>query len=189
MSDPKEYEPDPSPESGEGPPTPSGERSVWRSPSVMVAALVMLAGLGFWVFGSLGNGREIEDSPGDMGAASLLDSHGYGEAATETDGPGVTPAAPVAFRLGAGYLGGFFLGWAFRRFIRLTLLISGGLVAILALFQGLGWFEVNWSTVGNHLQMSLAWVQGEAGSFKAFLVGYLPSAGAATAGMVVGFRR
>jgi uncharacterized membrane protein (Fun14 family) len=86
-------------------------------------------------------------------------------------------------------LGGFFLGWGFRKFIKLSFLIAGGLVAMLAVFQGLGWFEVNWPAVENHLQMSLAWVHGQAGSFKTFVTGYLPSAGAATAGMVVGFRR
>jgi uncharacterized membrane protein (Fun14 family) len=165
------------------------ESSVWRSPSVLIAAVVMLAGLGIWIFSTIRSDQETGHAPRGAGTSALTDSRAYGDEEVEPEEDILEPISPVAFRLGAGYLGGFFLGWAFRKFIKLTVLIAGGLVAMLAVFQGLGWFEVNWPAVENHLQMSLAWVHGQAGSFKTFVTGYLPSAGAATAGMVVGFRR
>ena len=183
-----ENEPRPPKESGDSTPTPTGERPLWRSPSVIVAAVFMLAGLGFWVYGAATGKGGDDVVSGSASASSFMDSNSDGVEQGESEGS-LEPISPVTFRLGAGYLGGFFLGWALRKFIKLTLLIAGGLVVMLAVFQGLGWFEVNWPAVENHLQMSLAWIQGEAGSFRMFITGYLPSAGAATAGMVVGFRR
>lgn len=150
----------------------------------------MLAGLGIWIVKGLG--ADVEGSPSPAGLderSSLMESRGTGSAETQAESEAVSPVSPVAFRLGAGYLGGFFLGWALRKFITLTLLAVGALVALLALFQGLGWFEVNWSAVDEHLEMSLGWVHGQAGSLKTFVTGYLPGAGAATAGLFVGFRR
>ena len=124
-----------------------------------------------------------------VGATAFMDSGSSSETDTTTDSGALTPMSPAVFRLGAGYLGGFFLGWSLRKFIKLSLLVAGGLVVMLAAFQGLGWFEVNWPAVEDHLQLSLSWLQGQAGSFKTFVTGYLPSVGAGTAGLVVGFRR
>jgi len=177
--------PDPSTEQPAGAPRP-----VWRSPSVLVAALVMLIGLGVWLIDVIGGEPQSEpDSAGMDGMSSLTDSQRTYPGSDDAGSDARTPVSPVAFRLGAGYLGGFFLGWAFRKFITLTLVAAGGLVALLALFQGLGWFEVNWGAVEGHLKLALMWVQGQAGSFKTFVTGYLPSAGAASAGLFVGFRR
>jgi uncharacterized membrane protein (Fun14 family) len=164
------------------------KRPIWQSPSVWVAAVLMMLGLGLWGVEAITGGEEEGTTPsGFDGTTSLLESRS--QTGEETDSDGLAPMSPAVFRLGAGYLGGFFLGWSLRKFIKLTLLVAGGLVVMLAAFQGLGWFEVNWPAVEEHLQLSLSWLQGQASTFKTFITGYLPSAGAGTAGLVVGFRR
>ena len=45
------------------------------------------------------------------------------------------------------------------------------------------------TSIEGHVRDSLAWLQGEAGAIKHFVTGYLPSAGAAAAGVFLGFRR
>jgi uncharacterized membrane protein (Fun14 family) len=165
-------------------------RSIWQTPSVWVAAALMVIGLGLWAVQSLTEGEAEAMTPSDAaGATAFMESRSSSEVEEPADSGGLTPMSPAVFRLGAGYLGGFFLGWSLRKFIKLTLLVAGGLVVMLAAFQGLGWFEVNWPAVEEHLQLSLSWLHGQAGSFKTFVTGYLPSAGAGTAGLVVGFRR
>ena len=165
-------------------------RPIWKSPSVLVAALVMLIGLGIWLVDVIGGEPQLKpESAGMDGMSSLTDSRRTSQDPADAESDARTPVSPAAFRLGAGYLGGFFLGWALRKFITLTLLAAGGLVALLALFQGLGWFEVNWGAVDEHLKLALTWIHGQAGSFKTFVTGYLPGAGAASAGLFVGFRR
>lgn len=164
-------------------------RPVWQTPSVWVAAALMLAGLGLWVVQSLAGGDEAPAPSDAAGATAFMESGRSSETEATAESDALTPMSPAVFRLGAGYLGGFFLGWSLRKFIKLSLLVAGGLVVMLVVFHGLGWFEVNWPAVEEHLQLSLAWVQGQAGSFKTFVTGYLPSAGAGSAGLYVGFRK
>ena len=85
------------------------EPSVWRSPSVLIAAVVMLAGLGIWGFSTIRSGQETGDAPGGAGTSSLMDTRAYGDGEVEPEEDILEPISPVAFRLGAGYLGGFFL--------------------------------------------------------------------------------
>lgn len=166
------------------------ERPIWQMRSVWVAVGLMVVGLGFWAFRALAGGADTELAASDAaGATSFMESGSSSGTETTADTETLTPMSPAVFRLGAGYLGGFFLGWALRKFIKMTVLVAGGLVVMLAAFQGLGWFEVNWPAVEEHLQLSLTWIQGQAGTFKTFVTGYLPSAGAGTAGLFVGFRR
>ena len=98
------------------------------------------------------------------------------------------PALPATFRLGAGYAGGFLIGWLFRRFIRIALLVTGALVGLIALARGFGWFEADWASMEGSIRESLAWLTVRAGSFKDLITGYLPSAGAATLGVIFGLR-
>lgn len=169
---------------------PEPSRPIWQTPSVWVAAALMVVGLVFWAVQAVaGGGDDPMTSSDAAGTSSFMESRSSTEAEAEAESEGLTPMSPAAFRLGAGYLGGFFLGWSLRKFIKMTLLVAGGLVVMLATFQGLGWFEVNWPAVEEHLQLSLAWIQGQAGSFKTFVTGYLPSAGAGTAGLFIGFRK
>lgn len=184
-----------SPESP-GPPIETGAvnaeptRPIWQMPSVWVAAALMVVGLGFWAVQALTGGEDDTMARSDAaGTTSFMESRSSPDAEATADSDTLSPMSPAVFRLGAGYLGGFFLGWSLRKFIKLTVLVAGGLVVMLAAFQGLGWFEVNWPAVEDHLQLSLSWLHGQAGSFKTFVTGYLPSAGAGTAGLVVGFRR
>lgn len=178
------------PEKSAQAPVPTSTRPIWQLPSVWVAIGLMVVGLGLWAVQALTGGADSETgAPGSAGASSFMPSDSSSDPETAEKTEAGQPVSPAVFRLGAGYLGGFFLGWGLRKFIKMNLLIAGGLVVMLAAFQGLGWFEVNWPAVEEHLQLSLTWIQSQAGSFKTFVTGYLPSAGAGTAGLYVGFRR
>jgi uncharacterized membrane protein (Fun14 family) len=97
--------------------------------------------------------------------------------------------SPALARGGASFLGGFVIGWAFRKTLQIAFLITGFLVALLAALKTAGWIQVDWSVVEADLSRSLAWAQGQAGSFITVLNGYLPSAGAGGAGAYFGFRK
>lgn len=100
---------------------------------------------------------------------------------------GVVPAtAPAVIRLGASYVAGFFLGWGLRRFLKLTLLVAGALIVGGVLLNHFGVTDVSWPDVQEHLSKSFAWLQGQAGALRDFLTGYVPSAVAAGAGIIVG---
>ena len=54
-------------------------------------------------------------------------------------------SSPDVARLGGSYLGGFFIGWAFRRFLRMAALIAGGLLAGIAVLENTGWIDLDWT--------------------------------------------
>lgn len=165
--------------------SPGGERPPWKAKTVWVALGLMLLGGGLWI-----KDRAQPDSPS---AAAPVASSQFSDPATTGAPSGrrheMRPSASAIFRIGASYVGGFFLGWTFRRFLKLTLLLAGAAIVLIILGKKFGWFELDWATAQGHARHSLAWLQGEAGAFKEFVTGYLPSAGAAEVGAFLGFLR
>jgi uncharacterized membrane protein (Fun14 family) len=97
--------------------------------------------------------------------------------------------SPALARVSASYLGGFLIGWACRRAIKLTVLAASAILALIALLKSAGWIDLNWSAVERDISQSLTWLHGEADSLKQLLTSYLPSAGAGAAGAFFGFRK
>ncbi len=97
--------------------------------------------------------------------------------------------SPAAAQLGGSYIGGFFIGWAFRRFLKMATLVVGAVFAGIAILKGTGWLDLDWSGLEIQIMHSMAALQRGAEGLKQFLSGYLPSAGAAGAGTFFGFRK
>jgi uncharacterized membrane protein (Fun14 family) len=129
-------------------------------------------------------------APNAVGSANLgPKTSGEARPAGQPQGTTVKPSSPALFRLGAGYLGGFFIGWTFRRFLKVSMLITGAVVAGIAALKATGIFDVDWSAVSGHVSASFAWLKGEAEGVKTFLTGYLPSAAAGAIGIFRGLLR
>ena len=161
----------------------AGQNPPWKAKTVWIAVLLVILGCYFWVKDAASTPTPRADTPGKTGFAA--DSPGNGKS------PAVSgkPQSPATFRLGVSYLGGFFLGWGLRRFLKLTLLLSGALIILIAMGKKLGWVDLDWAAVEAHVRSSSSWLSGEAASLKTFFTGYLPSAGAAGIGAFFGFRR
>jgi uncharacterized membrane protein (Fun14 family) len=97
--------------------------------------------------------------------------------------------SPALARGGASYLGGYLIGWVCRRAIKITALAAGAILALIALLKSAGWIDLDWSAIERDVSQSLTWLRGEADSLKQLLSGYLPAAGAGTAGAFFGFRK
>ncbi len=98
-------------------------------------------------------------------------------------------SSPALAQLGGSYIGGFFIGWAFRRFLKMAALVAGAVFAGIALLKGNGWLDLDWPAIETHIQHSMVSLHRGAEGLKHFLSGYLPSAGAAGAGTFFGFRK
>jgi uncharacterized membrane protein (Fun14 family) len=88
--------------------------------------------------------------------------------------------------LAGSYLAGFFIGWGARRTIKLTSIIAGIALAVIGLFVSWGW---DGSAVQLWVNSASAWVDESVEGAGRYLVSLLPSAAAAGAGGVLGFRR
>jgi uncharacterized membrane protein (Fun14 family) len=97
--------------------------------------------------------------------------------------------SPAVAQVGGSYLGGFLLGWAFRRFLRIAAMLVAAALAGIAVIKGTGWIDVDWSALETQISNTVQWLHGEAQGLKNLLSGVLPSAGAAGAGTFFGFRK
>jgi len=97
--------------------------------------------------------------------------------------------SPAVVGIGASYLAGFFIGWASRRFLRMAALITGALLACIAVLEETGWIDLDWTTVETQISHAIAAAQQGAQGLKHILSGYLPSTGAGAVGMFFGFRK
>src|SRR4249919_1162050 len=55
--------------------------------------------------------------------------------------------SPALFRFGVSYIGGFFIGWMFRRFVKIAVVIAGAAIALLAALKNMGWVNLDWATL------------------------------------------
>lgn len=99
------------------------------------------------------------------------------------------PASSAAVHLGMSYIGGFFLGWCYRRFVTLSVALTGGVLAVLMTVRSLGWFESDAATLQDQVHAGTAWLREHAEALNRHLTGLFPSAGAAGVGIFRGFRR
>jgi uncharacterized membrane protein (Fun14 family) len=98
-------------------------------------------------------------------------------------------SSPIVAGIAGSYLAGFFIGWASRRFLRVAALITGGLLAAIAVLQETGWIDLDWTSVETQISHAVAAAQQGVQGLKYMLSGYLPSTGAAAVGMFFGFRK
>jgi uncharacterized membrane protein (Fun14 family) len=97
--------------------------------------------------------------------------------------------SPALARGGASFLGGFLVGWAFRKTLKIALLITISLAALVAILKTTGWIHLEWSLIQSDVNRTLDWARGQAQSLKEVVVGYLPSAGAGVAEAFFGLRK
>jgi uncharacterized membrane protein (Fun14 family) len=98
-------------------------------------------------------------------------------------------SSPAVAGIGGSYLAGFFIGWASRRFLRMAALLTGGLLAGIAVLEETSWINLDWTSVETQIHHAISAAHREAEGLKHFLSGYLPSTGAAAVGMFFGFRK
>ena len=97
--------------------------------------------------------------------------------------------SPALLLFGVSYIGGFLLGWVFRRFVKTAVMISGGFILLLGILKSTGWITLDWAGIEAAVTQSLASFQEGAEGLKEILTGYLPSAGSGSAGLFFGFRK
>ena len=65
-------------------------------------------------------------------------------------------SSPALAGIAGSYLAGFFLGWASRRFLRMAALITGGLLAGIAVLEETGWIDLDWTSVETQIRHAIA---------------------------------
>lgn len=148
----------------------------WRAKTVWIAALVTLLGIGWWLR-EAAPGREPMAS--DMAETRPFES-------SPAPGWDFSQPLPGYVHWSASYVGGFFLGWLFRRFLRLAVAMTALVIMALGAGKYVGWDS---SATEEKFRSGAAWVEREADEARDYLTGLLPSTAAAGVGGWLGFRR
>ncbi len=156
----------------------------WKAKSIWIAVGLALLGALLWVKDSR---RAYTPAP-ESASTEFAASEPGTRAPQQERSPARVPA-PVIFRLGISYAGGFFVGWALRRFLKLTLAMALAAILLLVLLRKMGWMDFDWSSADQHVRHTLVWAHSEAGEIKHLLTAFLPSSTAAGLGVFLGFRR
>jgi len=171
-----------------------GASPAWVKALVLVSVLVMAGGAALGVAARVTGGERA----GATGAAGELPAggsgfditgRGDGAAAGDTGGSWMREWSPAIFRLGFSFFVGFAIAYALRTFVKLSLVVVGLFALLLFGLEYAGLLEIRWGAIGDRYESLAAWASGQFESFRTFITGELPSAGAAVAGLALGFRR
>ena len=174
----------------------------WKSTSLIVAVVITLAGLGMWAYAAAT--RPAAPPPAAPAAHGTMPQgmvNGFSSGDVPQPGASQAPttqapeqrlidkASPAVARFGGCFVAGFCVAYAFKKFIKVTAILVGVLLIALFALQKSGVIDMDWAWFQSGIERSVAWLQGEAGAMKDFIMGYLPSSASALAGMVVGLRK
>lgn len=126
--------------------------------------------------------------PPPAGMSALTNSLASGGSPAES-ADGSAFWSPAVFKLGFSFFVGFTVAYALRSFLKFALLSFGFMFLVLFGLQYAGLIEVKWALMERQYDGASTWLGEQTRSFTAFISGALPSAGAATTGLVAGFRR
>lgn len=147
----------------------------WRAKTVRIAALAIVAGLGLWLHAVV-----TVPPPADTTTLNNLNQR-----AADTQFDWSKPV-PRYVKVAVSYIGGFFIGWTFRRFLGVAIALGVLILGLLAFGKFANW---DTSAAQEKVKDTGELVQREAVNLRDQLQTMLPSATAGGVGAFLGFRR
>jgi uncharacterized membrane protein (Fun14 family) len=157
----------------------------WRSKTVLVALALAVVGLWFW-YSDIRNSLSLNESV-PAGTKTTEPAPASPAGAPQADSPSKwSKPFPWYARMSFSYVGGYCIGWLFRKVLRLILLVIALAIALLAYGKFAG-FDLKHTQ--EQVKQGGAWAQREATAVKDRFKHLLPSATAAGVGIFLGFLR
>lgn len=171
-----------------------------RSRTLVLMAVLTIVGAGMWVYAAATKPESAPPPPApaamtDMVRANSLTAGEAGdlireraEDAAERAKRFIDDGAPALFRFGFSFVAAFFAAWALKKFVKLTLLVSGAIALGVFGLQKAGVLTIEAEQFKKAADESLEFARGQAGAVRTFVTGYLPTGFAAAFGAYKGFR-
>ena len=154
----------------------AGSDGPWRAKTVLLALFIVVLGLGFWV-------RDAVKGPPPPSPAHVTTPTEQAASGGSWD---FSRPVPGYARVCASYIGGFFIGWAVRRFLRLALSV----VILALLLVGVARYAgCDAAPAQSRVKEKASWARHEAVVARDYLKGFLPSGTAGAVGVFLGFWR
>ena len=156
----------------------------WAKGLVVLSGTLMVAGIAAPMLGLGGEGQPHAPAGGDVGTLAMSSAM-----SGEPTADGMPAWSPAVFRLGFSFFVAFAMAYAMRVFFKMAMVFVGFTFLLLFGLQYAELIEVKWGVMETRYDSISVWLQAQTQSFVAFVTGYLPSAAAASAGLIAGFRR
>jgi predicted ribosomally synthesized peptide with SipW-like signal peptide len=118
------------------------------------------------------------------------------EAASSTDseqfnflGVNMSDWSMLLTKVGFSFFVGFCLGYVFRIFLKIIFIVCGVVFLLLFGLEYASIVKVDWAIINQYYDAFFVWLKPHASTFQEFVKSNLPSAGLATAGLLVGLKK
>jgi len=174
--------------------------SPWKKLLCVLAGAALAGGVGLQVYGALsgppapaaGGGGTATPAGGTSFLPGDSPSTRTGTGGTGVNQPAAvadeSPWSPFLIKGGGGFLMGFCIGFALRKFLRMSMVVVGIVLVGLFAFQYLGVINVNWAAIQEQIDVAGTRLKGQFDSFQTFIAGVLPAGSLAAFGLFTGFK-
>lgn len=158
----------------------------WRSKSVLAALAAVLVGLGSWVADLRKDPSPNETSPAPSSVPANPAADTTASPPPPAEQADASKPLPPYVPFCASYAAAYCIGWLFRKLLRLIVVTSAVVIALLAYGKFVGW---DLTRTREQVTRGSKWAQHEAAEKRDYLLRLLPSAVGGGAGIFLGFRR
>lgn len=168
----------------------------WQKYLLIIALVLSAIGLSLQAVAFFNDQNTVEHTTtgSDMNAMSLESRSTEAASSTEGDtlnllGVNMSDWSILLTKVGFSFFVGFCLGYVFRIFLKIIFIVCGVVFLLLFGLEYASVVKVDWTIINGYYDGFFVWLKPHASTFQEFVKSNLPSAGLATAGLLVGLKK
>jgi uncharacterized membrane protein (Fun14 family) len=169
---------------------------MWQKYLLIIALVLSAIGLSLQAVAYFNdqNAAEHTATGSDINTMSLESRSTEAASSTESDklnllGIDMSDWSILLTKVGFSFFVGFCLGYVFRIFLKIIFIVCGVVFLLLFGLEYASVVKVDWTIINGYYDGFFVWLKPHASTFQEFVKSNLPSAGLATAGLLVGLKK
>ncbi len=168
----------------------------WQKYLLILALVLSVIGLSLQAVAFFNDQNAVEHTAtgSDMNTMNLQSRSTGATSSTESDklnllGIDMSDWSMLLTKVGFSFFVGFCLGYVFRIFLKIIFIVCGVVFLLLFGLEYASVVKVDWTIINGYYDGFFVWLKPHASTFQEFVKSNLPSAGLATAGLLVGLKK
>jgi uncharacterized membrane protein (Fun14 family) len=168
----------------------------WQKYLLIIALVLSAIGLSLQAVAFFNDQNAVEQTAtgSDINTMSLESRSTEAASSTESDklnllGIDMSDWSILLTKVGFSFFVGFCLGYVFRIFLKIIFIVCGVVFLLLFGLEYASVVKVDWTIINGYYDGFFVWLKPHASTFQEFVKSNLPSAGLATAGLLVGLKK
>jgi len=168
----------------------------WQKYLLIIALVLSAIGLSLQAVAFFNDQNAVAHTAtgSDMNTMTLESRSTEAASSTESDklnllGVDMSDWSILLTKVGFSFFVGFCLGYVFRIFLKIIFIVCGVVFLLLFGLEYASVVKVDWTIINGYYDGFFVWLKPHASTFQEFVKSNLPSAGLATAGLLVGLKK